>query len=221
MNLHKAIINIVHRICYLWPNTAGVHLDQSTYEEHKLLALLADGSEYAFQMIYDRHRNRIYQTAIRYLKSPQLGQEVVQDVFMKLWFQRQELRPDHPIEAWLYTVARNNIFNRLKKIASEWKALDHLAHFSPATIDAVSQKIDTDEYGAMLQQALKALPTQQHKVFELARREKLSYVQIGELLKISPLTVKTHMSRALQHIRQFFTQQGIKLPAFIIVFLFF
>jgi RNA polymerase sigma-70 factor (family 1) len=184
--------------------------DQQLYEEARLIALLADDSEYAFQLLFDRYRNRIYQTAIRYLKSPMLAQEVVQDVFLKLWFERKNIRQDLPLEAWLFTIARNNLLNRLKKLASEWKALKSLKykndqHPSPNTSE---DKLQESQYNQLLQEALHTLPEQQHRVFLLSRNEHLTYAQIGELLDISPLTVKTHMSRALEAIRSFFLSRG-------------
>lgn len=200
-----------------------MHHNEVIYEEYKLLSLLAEDSEYAFQLIYDRHRNRIYQTAIRYLKSPYLGQDVVQDVFLKLWFERKNLKTDKPVEAWLYTVAKNNILNRLKKIANEWKALDHLAHFTSNSTVPAFEKAESAEYSQLLNKAVSDLPDQQKKVFNLARKEKLTYIQIAEQLNISPLTVKTHMTRALQNIKSYFLKNGIEfLPSaviFLIIFL--
>ncbi|MCC7400817.1 MAG: RNA polymerase sigma-70 factor [Chitinophagaceae bacterium] len=199
-----------------------MHYNEVIYEEYKLLSLLAEDSEYAFQLIYDRYRNRIYQTAVRYLKSPHSGQEVVQDVFLKLWFERKNLNPDRPIEAWLYTVARNNILNRLKKIANEWKALDQIGHLSATSICPASDKAETSEYNILLHKAIASLPEQQQKVFNLARNEKRTYIQIAEQLSISPLTVKTHISRALNHIRDFLHQNGIEflpvLASLLIIF---
>lgn len=61
-------------------------INQFNFEESRLISLLQEGSEYDFQLIYDKYRNRIYQTAINFLKSPIIAQDVVQDVFMKLWF---------------------------------------------------------------------------------------------------------------------------------------
>lgn len=194
--------------------------DQFKYEEFRLLSLLAEDSEYAFQLLYDRHRNRIYQTAVRFLKSPSLAQEVVQDVFMKLWYERRNLKPGHPLEAWLYTVAKNNILNRLKKIASEWKALDNLGQ-RPILTDPGSTRLEDTEYQNLLKQAVASLPPQQQKVFELIRMEKFSYLQVAEALKISPLTVKTHMSRSLRQIRQYLKEQGVDLPLILLFFSFF
>lgn len=185
--------------------------DSAKYEEFKLLSLLADDSEYAFQLIYDRYRNRIYQVAVRYLKSPLLGQEVVQDVFLKLWFERKNIQLDRPIEAWLYVVARNNILNRLKKIAREWKAMDSLARLLLWQTAPASEKAETAEYELLLKEAIAGLPDQQQKIFILARDERLTYAQIGNALQISPLTVKTHMTRALKYIRNFLEIRGVQL----------
>jgi RNA polymerase sigma-70 factor (ECF subfamily) len=79
-----------------------------------LIILLKEGSEYAFQLIYDKHRNRIYKTAIKFLKSPIIAQDVFQDVFLKLWFERSNIDENKPLEAWLYTVAKHNILNKLR-----------------------------------------------------------------------------------------------------------
>lgn len=185
-----------------------MHHNQQLYEEAKLISLLADDSEYAFQLLFDRYRNRIYQTAIRYLKSPVLAQEVVQDVFLKLWFERKNIRKDMPVEAWLYTIARNNLLNRLKKLASEWKALKNFRHNTNTSSGNPEDKMQESQYDQLLREALNELPDQQRKVFLLSRNEQLTYAQIGEKLDISPLTVKTHMSRALDSIRAFFMSRG-------------
>lgn len=172
------------------------------------MSLLADGSEYAFQLMYDRYRNRIYHTAIRYLKSPVLAQEVVQDVFLKLWLERKNLDAGQPVEAWLYTVARNNVLNRIKRIATEWKALHQFRLLTPTSDNTAGNRVEDAQYGRLLHNALGELPAQQQKVFYMARHEKLTYQEIGERLGISPLTVKTHMARALGHIKSYLAAHG-------------
>lgn len=185
-----------------------MHDSQHIYEEAKLISLLAQGSEYAFQRLYDRYRSRIYQTAVQYLKSPLLAQDVVQDVFMKLWFERANIKEDQCIEAWLYTVAKHNLINRLKKIAREWKAMDGIKLITATEVNNTSNKVQESYYHQLLQNAIRELPEQQQKVFQLARNEELTYIQIGEVMGISPLTVKTHMSRALAHIKAYFILHG-------------
>jgi RNA polymerase sigma-70 factor (ECF subfamily) len=185
-----------------------LHHDQQIYEEARIIALLADDSEYAFQLLFDRYRNRIYQTAIRYLKSPVLAQEVVQDVFLKLWFERKNIRKDMPVEAWLFTIAKNNLINRLKKLASEWKALKNLKLPADQASESPEDKVQESQYDQLLQEALHTLSDQQQTVFLLSRNDHLTYAQIAEKMDISPLTVKTHMSRALDAIRAYFMSRG-------------
>lgn len=179
-------------------------IDQINFEESRLISLLNEDSEYAFQLIYDKHRNRIYQTAIKFLKSPIIAQDVVQDVFMKLWFERHNIEPSKPVEAWLYTVAKNNILNKLRKIANDWKAIDLLSHTILQSENNTDQKLTEGEFKQKLQLAVSKLPEQQKVVFILSRFEKLTYIQIGAKMGISPLTVKTHLSRALYAIKKQF-----------------
>ncbi len=195
-------------------------LDQGKYEEGKLVSLLAEDSEYAFQLIYDRHRNRIYKTATRFLKSPILAQEVVQDVFLKLWFSRKNLNTNQPIEAWLQTVAKNNIINRLKKISNEWKAMNELPFITESQTNATANTVQDIEYTSILNDAINSLPEQQKKAFLMSRTDNLTYIQIGEKLQLSPLTVKTHISRALSHIRQELAAKGIIISLVILTIIF-
>lgn len=193
---------------------------ENKYEDSKLVSLLAADSENAFQLIYDRHRNRIYQTAIRYLKSPVIAQDVVQDVFLKLWYHRKELDINQSIEAWLYSVTKNNLLNRIKKIAGEWKAMKHVGNLTESLSENVESKLEESQHKELLVLAISRLSDQQQKVFKLSRYEMLTYTEIGEKLDISPLTVKTHMARALSSIREFFLKHGITF-SFSIFILFF
>ncbi len=95
-----------------------------TYQDSELYALLCEDDENSFRFIYDKYHDRIYRVAMRYLKSDTISEEVVQEVFMKLWIERSNIKSGTPLEAWLYTVAKNNTINRLKKIATEWKAIN-------------------------------------------------------------------------------------------------
>jgi RNA polymerase sigma-70 factor (ECF subfamily) len=128
---------------------------------------------------------------------------------MKLWFERHKMNASKPIEAWLYTVAKNNILNKLRKIANDWKAIDLLSHTILQSVNNADQKLNEGEFKQNLESAVSKLPDQQKMVFILSRFERLSYLQISEKLGISPLTVKTHLSRALYSIRKYFEGKGV------------
>ncbi|MCF1713716.1 sigma-70 family RNA polymerase sigma factor [Flavihumibacter sp. RY-1] len=186
--------------------------DAEKYQDYQLIALLNGGSEYAFQLLFDRYRGRIYRVGIEYLKSPALAQDVVQDVFMKLWFERENIKNNQPLEGWLFTVARNQIINQLKKVANHWKALQRKAGEEVEEIEPqVFQDLDKSYYQQVFQEVLNELSDTQRQVYQLVRVQRLSYAQAGEQLGISPLTIKTHMGRALRQIRISLQSKGISV----------
>ncbi len=178
------------------------------YEESTLLSMLSQDSEYAFQLLFDRYRNNTYKVAMMYVKSPVLAEEIVQDVFLKLWYQRKNLLEIRSLENWLFTLTRNLTFNSLKKIAHEWKAREKWLDQNVLSENTTDHKLLNKEYHELLQQAIDNLSPQQQQVYKLAKEECLSYDAIGEHLSISPLTVKTHMARALASVRLFFQQNS-------------
>lgn len=189
---------------------------EKKYEESTLISLMAQDSEYAFQLIFDRHRNKIYTVAMSYVKSPVIAEEVVQDVFLKLWFQRKNLHEIRSLESWLFTLTKNLTLNCLKKIAHEWTAREKWVKENNLSENTTDFKVMNAQYQQLLQKAIANLSPQQQQVYRLSREHALSYEAIGAQLSISTLTVKTHMSRALASIRLFLEQNGIA-SAFLIV----
>jgi RNA polymerase sigma-70 factor (ECF subfamily) len=192
-----------------------MHIEKK-YEESTLLALLEQDSEYALQLVFDRYRNTIYKVAMIYVKSPVVAEEIVQDVFLKLWFQRKHLTEIRSLESWLFTITKNLTLNCLKKIAHEWTAREKWVRQNDLSENTADYKILNAENQQLLQQAIKHLSQQQQQVYKLAKEEGLSYEAIGKQLSISPLTVKTHMARALASVRLFLQQHG-ELPILIIL----
>lgn len=178
-----------------------INKTESFYDESQLAEMLASDSTHAFQLFYDRHQVRIYNLAVRYLKCSEIAQDVVQEVFMKLWTQRKTVRFIGPVEGWLFSVGKNNILNRHKRMTIEGKVLNQMQLIQENVDDSLQKTIDTEQYKFLFDKAMQGLSGKQLEVYLLAKRENLSYLQIAVHLNISPLTVKTHMSRALNHIR--------------------
>jgi RNA polymerase sigma-70 factor (family 1) len=177
-------------------------------EESTLLSLLAQDSEYAFQVLFDRYRNNVYNVAMMYVKSPVVAEEIVQDVFLKLWFQRKNIIAIRSLESWFFTLTKNLTLNCLKKIAHEWTAREKWIKQNELSENTIDDKILNGEYSQLLQRAVKCLSPQQQQVYRLAKEEGLSYEAISKQLSISPLTVKTHMARAFSSIRLFLQAHG-------------
>lgn len=189
---------------------------ENKYEEATLLALLDENNQYAFQLLFDRYRNRIYRIAMLYVKSPALAEDIVQDVFLKLWFQRKNLAALSSLESWIYTVTKNLTINSLKKLAHEWTAGEKWTRDNIQFENTTDHKIRNAQYRELLQMAIEKLPAQQQKVYFLSKERGLSYEAIAMQLSLSPFTVKTHMSRALASIRVFLQKHDLD---FLILFI--
>lgn len=174
---------------------------EGCYNESQLVEMLACDNAYAFQLFYDRHQVRIYNLAVRYLKCSEIARDVVQEVFMKLWTQRKTVQFIGPVEGWLFSVGKNNILNRYKRMTIEYKALDQMKLIHENVDNSLQKNIDSEQYKFLFNKAMRSLSEKQLEVYLLAKKENLSYLQIAAHLNISPLTVKTHMSRALNNIR--------------------
>jgi RNA polymerase sigma-70 factor (family 1) len=167
-----------------------------------LLLQLSEGNEIAFTQLFDHYHGQVYDTALRYLKSEMAAEEIVQDVFLKIWNKRTELTVVQSFNAFLFTMARNTILDRLRRLARERTAQQVLSKQQGFTNDTDHRLLD-NQYQEMLQQAIDNLPPQQKSVFRLAKMEGYSYKEIAEELGISVLTVKVHMNKALASLREY------------------
>lgn len=170
------------------------------YNEKKVLQLLAQGSEFAFTQLFDHYRGRIFSVAWRFLKSRALAEEIVQEVFLKIWVRRGEVASILNFEGYLFTMTRNQIFDGVKRIAAETTAKRAFTERLQLVEDTDHSVIDK-QYDELLREAVDHLPPQQKQIFRLAKMEGLSHQAIADQLHISRLTVKTHMAKALQTIR--------------------
>lgn len=176
--------------------------DFDTYNEYELLEQLKAGSEKAFTQIFDHFRGTVYGVALKILKSPVLAEETVQDVFLKLWLKRAELGAVKRLDAYLFVMARNFIFDRIKKMSYETGAQTSLVNHT-SSVDDTEYLVRQHQCQQLLQEAIDRLPPQQRQVYHFAKTEGLSHEMIAEKMQLSTHTVKKHMAMALQAIRKY------------------
>ncbi len=172
-----------------------------SYDLKKDLTLLAQGSESAFARLFDRYNGRILNVGFRFLKSRVLAEEVVQEVFLKVWLRRSTIANVDNFDAYIFSMARNVVFDGLKRIAKETIAGNEFTQRLHPVAEADNLILE-EQYDQLLWEAVDRLPSQQKQIFKLARVEGLSHQAIAEQLDISRLTVKSHMAKALRSIRR-------------------
>ena len=167
------------------------------YEERDLLCRVAKGDEAAFGVLFHAYHQRLGAYIYRLTESFPATEEIVQDVFVKIWLKRATLSEVECFDAYVFTAARNHAFNYLRKLARE------RAHQASLPAEEVLVQEEPDERVALLEQAISHLPRQQKNVYLLHRRQGLSHAEIAAQLHLSVETVKKHMSLALRSIRDY------------------
>lgn len=172
------------------------------YRPKDVLQQLTEGNGSAFKQIYDRYWLSIYKTVKRYAKSPEVAEDIVQEIFTTLWNNRSHFKEVINLEYYLITMAKNLTYKTLRKMAFEKTVKDH---WSAGALQENSTNDDIldQQYAQLIQQAVGLLPSQQKQIFHMAKMEGLSHKDIAIQLKISHLTVKTHMAKALRSIRHY------------------
>lgn len=174
--------------------------------EKALLALVAQGSDAAFRVLYDTYRKKIYSYAVQLTRSGDEADEIVQEVFLKCWLKKEELNRIDNCNAWLHTIARHLFVDRLRRIAREEEGLEQLRLFSAEQTTSIDHFILDKENEILLRQSIERLSLQQRAVFELSRRQGLDRGEIALQLGISENTVRVHLTRALASMRDFLSR---------------
>lgn len=178
-------------------------LNEILHNEKELLELIAKGDEYAFVKLFAHYRDKIYSIAFKLTKSDVIAEEIVQDVFLKIWIKRANLFEIQNFGAYLFIVTRNDVYKVLKGIARNYKNTllkDNDQSF--ATFDTTDVIIEK-EYILLLQKAIDRLPNQQKQVYYLIKDQGLKRDEVAHQLNIQPETVKFHLAQAMKNIRAY------------------
>ena len=176
--------------------------DTSSDNIKELLIRIAEGDENAFRKIFKAYYNQLGDFIMQIADSERLTQEIVQDVFLKIWINRVMLAEVSCFKAYLFVVARNHAYNCLKQIARERtreKEWVNAVLYSAST--NVIDEEDTTIAVNLIKEAVLMLPPQQQKVYVLSRVNGMRQQEIALQLNISLETVKKHMVLALRFLK--------------------
>lgn len=184
--------------------------DLSTHAERQLLIKVATGNTTAFRQLFLAYHQLLGTHVFRITRSLDLTEDIVQDVFLKIWTHREMLAGINNFRAYLFVISKNHVLNCLRKLAREqrcrreWEA-------------TVIKKISTEQHGfneyyAILDEAIDQLPPQQQKVYLLSRHERLKYAEIADRLDLSRETVKKYLQIATVSITAY-VQSNVKTGA--------
>ncbi|MDD4189887.1 MAG: RNA polymerase sigma-70 factor [Mangrovibacterium sp.] len=185
-----------------------------------LLLLIQKDDRVAFFHIYERYYKKLYGFVLKYLKQKEDTEEIVQEVFVKIWKSRSKIDAYSSFDSFLFTVAYNATMNMLRKKANETKYIEHIkslqhSHNSPDLVD----EIHFNELNNRVQSLLNELTPRQKEIFQLSREQGLSHDEIALKLDISVNTVKKHIANTLAFLKSQIDNDMIVNLLFIFLFL--
>lgn len=178
--------------------------------DYTLQAEIASGNEDAFKTLFEKHRAKLYNYIFSIVKSKEIAEEIVIDVFMKMWTGKELIMGIQNMDAFLHKVAYNKALDFLR-IASRNAALQKLvrSEMESAREKEADHKVLEQEYKEIIDQAILQLSPQRKMVFHLSRVEGLSYDEIAQKMQLSRNTVRNTMAETLRTIRSFLHKNNI------------
>ncbi|MDR2272507.1 MAG: RNA polymerase sigma-70 factor [Sphingobacterium sp.] len=182
---------------------------KNTDKESALILRVQQDDRDAFAALYYMHISKLKIFVQRTAKSPFLTEDIVHDTFVKIWEKRKDIDPNKSFKSFLFTVAKNNLLNLLKRAQYESNIITEISRFATIADHSTDQTIGFNESSAIVAEALEQLHGNVKEVFVLCRLQGLSYKQAAEILGITTSTVNKHMHKALKHVRDYITAKNL------------
>lgn len=178
-----------------------MHVDVNN--ERALLQLVAAGDETAYRELFHLHWNSVYTVALMLTKSVPLAEDMVQDIFLKIWQKKEQFANVERFEDYLFIMARNHILNEMKKQAKDTRFKQHIAEYFDNNGNHADLQLLTKETQEQINLAVNQLTPQQQTVYRLSREQGLSHEEIALQLNISRNTVRNHIVQSLKGIKDY------------------
>lgn len=163
---------------------------------------VTDNDRAVFESLFKEHYAAMCQYCTYYVKYPEVAEEIVQDLFFRMWSKKDELNINSSIKSYLYTSLRNHTLNYLNRLKIEDKYSEYIENHKNQEAENQTIRLEEEDMERILQQALSLLPEKRREIFELSRFGELKYSEIAEKLNLSVKTVEAQMSKALEQMRK-------------------
>lgn len=183
-----------------------------------LVRLLQKGNVVAFDSLFEVYSPKLFGFALKYFKNEADAEELVQEVFVKVWENRKKLKTELSFKSYLFTIALNHIRKYFNKKAVSLRYLENLQ--SEAELSE-SQSVQDEYYESTIQQVnsiIQQMPPRRREIFLKSKLEGKSSKEIATELNISAGTVDNHVSEALRFIRGRMSTSDVTAMLFILLF---
>lgn len=167
-----------------------------------LIQSLKKGSTKAFDRIYQMYAKRMYAYSLQFNKSPQESEEIVNDVFLKLWTNREKIRKEDTLRSLLFIMTKHYLINAFRSKINHPVYEEYIHYKNELSVNNTEHAIEYQEFYNKFMLAMKSLPDTQQKVITLSRMEQVPNKEIAERLSLSEQTVKNQLSLGLKALKE-------------------
>jgi RNA polymerase sigma-70 factor (family 1) len=186
--------------------------------DEELVEKLRKGDIEAFDAVFEKYSNSLFGFAMKYLKSKEETEGLVQDVFLKIWENRKKLKKDSSLKSYLFTISYHNICKFFRKKQLQGKLKEEIGLATDISVDTEEQ-IDYHSTLEQIEKLIDQLPPKQKAIFEKSRKEGKSTRKIAKEMHLAPGTVDNHISAAIKFLRKNISGSNLALSLFLAVFL--
>lgn len=173
----------------------NVHCPAST------IAALRSGDVSAFESVFMTFEPKLYAFALRLTGQREDAEEIVQEVFLKVWEQRRQLDPEQYFDGYLFSIARNLAYNKARRRVYEFAFAKYAATSATGAACFTEEAVAYQDLEKLLEETYTALPPVRRQVFVLSRMEGKSNSEIARVLNTSISNVENHLHKALKFIK--------------------
>lgn len=169
-----------------------------------LIKQLQQGSEQAFTQLYDKFSKQLYRNIVRLVKDEDIAEELLQDLFLKIWEGREKINPEKSFKSFLYKVAENLVYAHFHKIAKDNRIIARLV-ISYTEFDTYAEDaIISNKNHALLKKAIENLSPQRKFIYMRCKLEGKSYEEVSSELGISVSTISDHIEKGNKVVKKYF-----------------
>ncbi|WP_256006895.1 RNA polymerase sigma factor [Pedobacter deserti] len=182
------------------------------FDEQNLLIRLKNGDEHAFAVLYDAYKYRLTGNLFKLLKSSDLVKETLQEIFVRVWENRERIEPDKSFKSYIFRIGENLVSDYYRKVARDRRLLNKMMEATSELYLHIEEDIWEREGSQKFMDAIALMPPQRKQVFTLCKLEGKSYKEVEEILGISAKTISSHMLQANRFLRNHFrNSSGLEL----------
>lgn len=181
--------------------------------------MLRGGSQVAFKQLFDSYSPKLFRFSYSYLKAEAEAEEIVQDVFLKLWENRDKLRNETSFQSYLFTIAFNAIRKHFNHKARDERFRTNLLESLSEENSSLENHPDFETLIARLDRLIEGMPERRREIFLKRKKEGKSVREIALDMEISPKTVENQITEAMNYLKKEFGSDRISEMLFFCIFL--